>query len=225
MTLIEELRHLIGEAEPYQALLRVPREARIGLQLIDSGEEATLIFGEDRLEVVEGLEEPDMLLRLECPLLQRILDGEADFGALLARSVSTEESPMGLEVLNPENPSALEALRASLILFTPGRVKVKRLASELAGEAHGGRPIPLLYWDGVRVAWYLVRGGETLNPDEERDPYPQLLIILKGRGLLRLEEREMAVKPSRAIYIPPNSLHQLRAEEDIELLWVAWRAF
>ncbi len=224
MMLVEGLRRLIEEAEAYRALFTLPAEARIGVRLIDSGEEASLIFAEHGVEVVEGLEEPDIMLAMESSTFRRILNGEADFGALIARSRAYEERPIGVEVLNPENRHALEALRISLLLFTTGRVKVKRLRAELAGEAHGGHPIPLLYWNNVRVAWYHLNRGETLNKEGERDPHPQLIVILRGRGRLRLDEGEIPVEPRLAIYIPPDSLHQLRAESDLELLWIAWRA-
>jgi len=221
--LIEGLKRLVDEAEPYRELFTIPAEARMGVRLIDSGEEATLIFAERGVEVAEGLEEPDIMLMMGSSTFRQILNGEADFGALISRSRVEEERPIGVEILNPENYHAIEALRMCLLLFTPSRLKVKRLRAELAGEAHGGHPIPLLYWNGVRAAWYHLNRGETLNPEGERDPYPQLLIALSGHGRLRLDEGEIAVEPGSAIYIPPNSLHQLKAESDLELLWMAWR--
>lgn len=224
MTLIEDLRRLLGEAEAYQELFTLPVEARIGVRLIDSGEEATLIFAGNGVKVAEDLEEPDILLTMESHTLRRILDGEGDFAALIARSRVGEERPIGIEILNPENRHAIEALRMTILLFTPGRIKVKRLRAELTGEAHGGHPIPLLYWNGVRIAWYHLNRGEILNPEGERDPYPQLIVLIRGRGWLRLNEGELTIESGSAIYIPPHSLHQLKAESDVELLWIAWRA-
>jgi len=224
MTLIEDLRRLLGEAEAYRGLLTLPAEARIGVRLTDSGDEATLIFAEKGVKVAEDLKEPDILLTMESHILRCILDGEGDFAALIARSRVSEERPIGIEILNPENRHALEALRMTILLFIPGRIKVKRLRAELAGEAHGGHPIPLLYWNGVRIAWYHLNRGEILNPEGERDSYPQLIVILRGRGWLRLDEGELTIESGLAIYIPPNSLHQLKAESDVELLWIAWRA-
>lgn len=211
------------DCELYEELFKMVGEARIALLLTDPEESATLVFGEGGIEVIEDLEEPDILLRMERPIFETILKGEADFGALLSRASSSKERLIGLEVLNPERIEALEALRAILLFFTPGRVKRKKLRAELAGEAHGGHPIPLLYWNGVRVAWYLVKEGATLNPEGERDPYPQLFILLNGKGRLRLEEGEIGLEPNTAIYIPPNSLHQLKALEDLKLLWIAWQ--
>jgi mannose-6-phosphate isomerase-like protein (cupin superfamily) len=49
------------------------------------------------------------------------------------------------------------------------------------------------------------------------------VIILKGRDKFIVEDMEVAVEPSTAIYMPKNSLHQLRAEEDVEAIWLAWQ--
>jgi len=37
--------------------------------------------------------------------------------------------------------------------------------------------------------------------------FAELLVILRDRGWLRLDERELTIESGLAIYIPPNSLH------------------
>ncbi|MCD6479229.1 AraC family ligand binding domain-containing protein [Candidatus Bathyarchaeota archaeon] len=54
--------------------------------------------------------------------------------------------------------------------------------------------------------------------------FAELLVILRDRGWLRLDEGELTIESGLAIYVPPHSLHQLKAESDVELLWIAWRA-
>jgi quercetin dioxygenase-like cupin family protein len=95
---------------------------------------------------------------------------------------------------------------------------------ELTGSAHGAKPIPLVYWDDLRSAWYHVSKGTTLNEEGEKDPYPQAFIVLKGKGRLELEGLEVEVKPQNTYYIPRNSLHKVHADEDVELIWLAWKA-
>jgi len=34
---------------------------------------------------------------------------------------------------------------------------------------------------------------------------------------------ELELRPSTVVYVPPNSLHQIRAEEDVEAIWIAWK--
>ena len=100
---------------------------------------------------------------------------------------------------------------------------MRELRPELAGEAHGVHPIPIAYWDGLRAAWYVVKKGEAMNEEGERDPYPQAVVVLKGKGIFVLDEAEMDLRPSTVIYVPPNSLHQMKVEEDVEAIWIAWK--
>ncbi|MBS7637924.1 cupin domain-containing protein [Candidatus Bathyarchaeota archaeon] len=91
---------------------------------------------------------------------------------------------------------------------------------EPAGEAHGAHPIPLVYWNGLRSSWYLVKAGETLKREGETDPWPQMFIVLKGR--VKVHEEEFEIEPKMAIHIPKDCTHQIAAEEDVELIWISW---
>ena len=41
---------------------------------------------------------------------------------------------------------------------------------------------------------------------------------------MTLGMEEIDIEPGVAIYVPPNSIHQIMAEDDIELIWIAWKA-
>ncbi len=56
------------------------------------------------------------------------------------------------------------------------------------------------------------------------DPYPQLFIVISGKGKAIIADEEFDLQSRRAFYIPPNAAHQLRAEELVELIWLAWDA-
>lgn len=223
-SLVEGLHRLVREADLYLDLLSIEEgEVRIAVVLIDSKETATIIL-DDGLRVVEGEEEPDLRLSMEKHIFEAILRCRADFGALIGRSKMSDVRAINFQLLNPNRVAAAsEALKMMGFLFTPGRVKVKELRMELAGEAHGAHPIPLVYWDGVRFAWIVVKGGEVLNEEGERDPYPQVFVILSGRGTFILDDAELELRPNTVIYVPRNSVHQIRAEEDVEVIWLAWQ--
>lgn len=74
----------------------------------------------------------------------------------------------------------------------------------------------------MRSSWFLVRTGETLNEKREKNPWPQLFIILEGKGKAIVEDEQFEIKPRTAIYIPKNCVHQIIAKEDVELIWLAW---
>jgi mannose-6-phosphate isomerase-like protein (cupin superfamily) len=222
--LLDGLRRLKADTELYTDLLTAGEDIRVEVLLTDLGKAATVVLGEE-IGVLEGSINPDLRLTMEGHVFQDILDNEADFGALIGRSKMSDVRPVNFEFLKSERVSEVnDTLKAMMVFFfTPGRVKVKRLKSELAGEAHGGHPIPLAYWDGMRSAWYTVKKGETLNEEGERDDYTQAVVILKGKGKFIIEDTELAVEPSTIIYVPKNSLHQLKAEEDVEAIWLAWQ--
>lgn len=225
MNLVQSLERLIGEAELYIDQILQEGPFRVSVSLTDTGEDATII-AEEELGVVGGSEDSDLCINMESQTLEGILESRADFGALIGRSRYTDVRPINFQLLNPERAAtANEALKAlAAFLFTPGRVKVRRLTRGLAGEAHGAHPIPLVYQDGIRFAWYTVDEGETLNDEGERDPYPQVVVITRGRGALTLEDEEIMLEPGMAVYIPTSSLHMIQAEEGIEALWLAWKA-
>lgn len=219
------LKRLVEEAELYADQLKQEEEIRVAVTLTDTGEEATILLG-DSLSVSEGSESPDLRLTLESQTFENVLEGEADFGALIGRSRASDVRPINFQILNPEKAATtVETMKAMMTyFFTPGKVKAKRLLRDLAGEAHGARPIPLVYHEGVRFAWYSIGEGEVLNEAGERDPYPQFVAISKGRGRLILEDEEIPLKPNIGVYIPADSLHKIEAQEDIEAFWLAWKA-
>jgi len=68
-----------------------------------------------------------------------------------------------------------------------------------------------------------VRKGEVVNEEGDRDPYPHLLVILRGRGTIIIDDTELGLRPNTAVYVPINSVHMIKADEDVEAIWFAWR--
>jgi len=48
-------------------------------------------------------------------------------------------------------------------------------------------------------------------------------VILRGRGSFILDDVEIELSPKTAIYVTCNSVHQIRAEETVEAIWLAWQ--
>lgn len=224
MALVRGLRRFVEDMKLYRDLV-MPEddEIRVAVGLTDTGEEASLILGET-MDVVEGSDDADLRLTMESGVFDDVLRGKADFGALIGRSRMTDVRPINFQFLNPGRLSVLtDSLKAMITFFTPGRVKVKELGGELAGDAHGAHPIPLVYWDGVRLAWYQVRKGEIVNEEGDRDPYPQVFVILRGRGKIVVDDAELGLRPNTAVYVPINSVHMIKADEEVEAIWFAWQ--
>ena len=223
--LVDEMKRVIDEAELYMDLIVPEDELRACFELVDTGEAVTIVLKEDP-EIVEGSMDPDVRFYTTRPVFDSIQLGEADIFSLTARAKMTDVRPVNFEIFTEEKAALIWEVGKAMLtyLFTPGRIKVKRLSQELAGEAHGAHPIPLVYWDGMRFSWIYLKRGEVLNVEGERDPWPQLFVILKGRGRAVIGDEEFDVEPNRVVYVPLNSVHRLEALTDIELMWLAWMA-
>ena len=95
---------------------------------------------------------------------------EADAFALAGRSHIKEKRPIDFELLDQKRfPEIMETIKGLATFFlNPGKIKTKQLQLNLAGEAHGARPIPIVYWKGLRYAWYHIPADSILNEDGER---------------------------------------------------------
>ena len=69
-----------------------------------------------------------------------------------------------------------------------------------------------------------MKKGETLNKEKEKNPWPQLFTILQGKGRCVVGGTELQIEPSLVVYVPKDTVHQLMAEEDTTLIWLAWQA-
>jgi hypothetical protein len=151
---LQMMKELSKDASLYADLIRInKREIRISVELTDTGETATLILG-DKIEVVDGSENPNGKLSMTRQVLNNIAEGRADAFALAGRGGSDEARPIEFEVYSEERSKEVwETIRALLTyFFTPEKIKIKRLHLKLAGEAHEAHPIPLVYWDGLRYS-------------------------------------------------------------------------
>ena len=223
VTLVDGLNRLISESKAYADEFRCEEPINIEINLTDTQESAILSIHQD---ITLGKEaSPDLKLYMTQETFNRILYGEADFGAMIGRSKLSEKRPIDFEILNPAKANKIIGVLYPLMtmFFTPGSVKVKNLNKSMAGEAHGAHPIPLVYWNGIRYAWYHIGKGETLNEAGEKDSYPQTFQILKGAGKAIIGETAIEIHPGQSIYIPANLEHKVKAYEDIDLLWLAWK--
>jgi mannose-6-phosphate isomerase-like protein (cupin superfamily)/putative sterol carrier protein len=221
---LDAVNELLEDAFFYTELIRGDaKEIRACIELSDTGESVTIILG-DEAKVLGGVVNPDFKITMTSQIFKDSLRGKADPFALSARARAGQVRPVEFEFYR-RNEETIEAFKAFLTyFFIPKKIKVKGLSLELAGQAHGAHPIPLVYWNGLRSGWFLVKAGETLNPEGEREPWPQMFIILKGKGRAVIRDNELNVKPNTVIYIPKNSVHQIIAEQDIELIWMSWQA-
>lgn len=226
MAFIDDLEQMLQGAELYSDLLHpFPGSMNVGIVLTDTGETATVKLGEDS-KVLEGLVSPAVRITMNRDTFERVRDGKADAFALGGRSHMSESRPINFESIDRNRVAeVMETIKGmATFFFTPGKVKTKELSLELAGDAHGAKPIPLVYWQGVRFAWYHVPAGKILNEKGEQDPWPQAFIVLSGTGKVQILNETLDLETQKVYYIPRNCTHQIHAQDSVELLWIAWDA-
>ena len=224
---VDMIEKLVNDVALYVDLIKTnAHETRVTIELVDTRESATLVL-DDKLEILEGSVKPDFKISMKKQVLKDILEGKADAFALTARGRADEKRPIEFEVYKKEREKELwETIKGLLTyFFVLGKVKIRHLTPEQAGYAHGAHPIPLVYWDGIRYSWLHVRSGEILNKDKEKDLYPQVFVVLEGKGKAIIGEEEFEIEPNTTVYVPKNVIHQIIAEEDVKLLWLAWQAW
>jgi len=223
MSLINGLKQLIRDASEYIEQISTNEPVSIEVNLKDENEAATLQINE-AITVQEGSHNPDARILMNKTVFDKILTGEADFGALIGRSKYSDKRPIDFEIINTNKTNQIMTSLYNLmtVFFTPGKPKIKKLTRSLAGDAHGAHPIPLVYSDGIRSGWYTIDTGETLNESGEKDPYSQLFVIIKGRGEAQIGDTRITLEPDSAIYIPLNTSHSITALKTMQLLWLAW---
>jgi mannose-6-phosphate isomerase-like protein (cupin superfamily) len=224
--LLKFLKKAVEEVVLYQELLKPSaEEIRIGFAITDTEESATLILRKTP-HLSTGLQNPDCKITMNSETLEQIAHYEKDAFALVSRARMDEARPINFEFMDQEKaPLAIETIkRLGTYFLLPGKIKMRRIQLRFAGEAHGAQPIPLAYWEDFRSAWYFIQPGQILNEEGEKDPWPQLFIPISGKGKVIIDKSVFEIQPKTAIYIPPNTIHQIQAEELVELIWMAWNA-
>ena len=221
------LEQLLKDSSLYRDVINpANQETRVCVKLSDTHESATLVVVNE-MKILEGSVNPDVTITMKSTVLQDIAEGNADAFALVGRGRADEKRPIEFEIHTKERMKEVWEVGKALLMyfFTPGKIKVKSLSPKLAGHAHGAHPIPLVYWNGVRHSWILIKAGEILNREGERDPWPQVFVTLEGKGKVIVGDETFPIEPEQAVFIPTNCIHQVMAEEDVKLLWLAWNAW
>lgn len=47
--------------------------------------------------------------------------------------------------------------------------------------------------------------------------------MIKGKGVANIGGKMVEVSAGKAVYVPVNTIHKITAEEDMELIWIAWK--
>jgi hypothetical protein len=115
--LVEGLKKLVRESEPYIDQIKSKNAIQIGFRLIDSGEEASLIV-QNKLFITSTTSDTICMIIMESSTFKSILKGEADFASLIARSKMSDKRPINYEIIKQERFSeAFEIIKSLMNNF------------------------------------------------------------------------------------------------------------
>lgn len=66
----------------------------------------------------------------------------------------------------------------------------------------------------MRSAWYRVNRGQQVNEPGDTNPFPQYLIITRGKGFAGIGNDTLKIRENEAYYIEPGSDHVFWTESD-----------
>jgi hypothetical protein len=93
-------------------------------------------------------------------------------------------------------------------------------------ELHGGEAAVLYYDNQFRSAWYQLNSGMHINaePSMQRNNYPQMVIVTRGRFRGRINGVERPVVEGEMLFIPAGVPSEFWAEsgESGEFVWLGF---
>jgi mannose-6-phosphate isomerase-like protein (cupin superfamily) len=206
-------------------LMRFSREFVAGVQIGDILWKVVVQGGEVTLTQAKEIR-ADFTCVMDEKTFKNIAQGK--WTALTAAASGREGEPAPLDVRLGEG-KRFDQCKTEILFFLShffnySCPEVTYWRPECSRVVHGARAIPLFYAPGFRSAWYQVRRGERVNRRGEKDPFPQGIVIIRGRGFVQIDNVKMEVSLGTALYIPPGSGHTVwtEADEPLEFIWTAW---
>lgn len=157
--------------------------------------------------------------------LNKIHTGKMTALTAMGRSFWSDKTP--LNFINPElMPKNINPFQFVFRYFSLGQPEKIKLEKEYARIIHGAYAIPLLYDEGLRTGWYRVEKGMIINENEKEqtNPFPTLIIGIKGKGYARIGDKELVLKDGVTYYIDKNISHSFwtEAEEGLEFIIIMY---
>ncbi len=148
-------------------------------------------FGPDRDGLVQNLSE--RVARTVVALVRA--DGEP---SLTEPGGDCEAAPASDPLVVPMRSASVRSTPALAVY--EGALRARILLDEDGAGAHDG-------------SLTVLEGDPDLTiPEHRHEDAAEVLFVEEGEGVMRIGEREVAVRPGLALYVPPGVLHDLRAD-------------
>lgn len=183
-------------------------------------------MGSHKVEVSKGKPtEPTFYYVTNARALQQINNGKMNALTAGVKAFSTDYAPLDIDVMEGFQPPADFAgavLPFTFHFFTKGTPEVIPFGKHNTRATHGAMASIFYYDTGVRSGYGYIHPGQHANehPLSRTNPFPSLIILIKGEVTAKLGGVDYTVKAGNAIFIPPGMTHEFlnETEEAVEFI-------
>ena len=166
--------------------------------------------------------EPTFYFFTDLETLNKIYKGEINALTASAKAFESDFAPFDVDVMEGFQPdgSFISTLFSVYFHFwTRGMPERIPYGLDLTRLTHGAQASIFYYQPGFRSAYVAVKKGQHANENEKSksNPFPTLLIAIKGEGTMIINGVKSKLTAGEAIVIPPGTTHEFLNENEAPL--------
>jgi mannose-6-phosphate isomerase-like protein (cupin superfamily) len=209
---VEDFRSDPAAAEPMTFGVRIEgKGGGVWLVTVAGRKEAT---GGYHVELREGLPStPSVLYTLDLNTLRKIDDGDMNALTAMGRARASAPAPMDVEFMEGFRPEAdflARFIPYTFHFWTRGFPEVVSFGRQYSREVHGANMVVFYYQKGLRSAWAQIEKGQHVNadPKDQTNPFPTMMIGIRGRAVVKIGGKEVAMQGGQMVFIPAGVSHE-----------------
>jgi len=169
---------------------------------------------EATVRVKEGLPEtPTFFFVTDFETLTQISEGKLNALTASVKAFESDFAPFDADFMagyQPDQNFLPDFLSLLFHFWTTGSPEIIPFGNNLTRTTHGAQACVFYYQPGFRSAYVSLRKGQHANENEKSrsNPFPTLLIVIKGEGTAIINGKELIVKAGQALLIPAGISHE-----------------
>ena len=164
-------------------------------------------------------EEPIFYFLTDIETLNKIDKGEMNPLTGAAKAFSTDFAPFDADVMEgfvPDKDFEKTLLSIYFHFWTKGLPERIPFGLDYTRFTHGAQAAIFYYQPGFRSGYAAIKKGQHANENEksQSNPFPTLLIAIKGKGKMIINGQESILAAGEAVIIPAGVTHEFMNEYD-----------
>ena len=176
------------------------------------------------VNVLEGKpKQPTFYFKTDFETLQKIDQGKLNALTGAAKAFQSDFAPFDVDIMEgfvPDQNFMPTLFSVFFHFWTKGSPEVIPYGIDYTRFTHGAQASIFYYQPGFRSGYVAIKKGQHANQDEQSktNPFPTLLIAIKGEGYMIINGEKSVFKAGEAILIPPGVTHEfLNPDNEVPL--------